>query len=108
MSRTVWEGGDEKGLSFSAPRQRPTSFGEGRLEKGYHKMVPRQSPTQLRVSVPKQVFRLWLSRLLPLPTTPNLLKGPRFLKRLTQVVRTTISAILRNSTEFSWEREFAC
>lgn len=51
---------------------------------------------------PKQAFRLWLSRSPLLPTTPDLLKGPRFLKRLTQVVRTMVSAILHNATEFCW------
>jgi hypothetical protein len=33
------------------------------------------------------------------------LTGPRFLKRMTQLVRTTVTAILRNSIEFSWARE---
>jgi len=34
----------------------------------------------LRLSVPKQAFRTWLSRSLLLPTASDLLKGPCFLK----------------------------
>ena len=42
----------------------------------------------LGLSVPKQACWSWLSRSLLQPTTFDLLRGPCFLKRMTQVVRT--------------------
>ena len=61
----------------------------------------------LRLPVPKQAYRSSLSPSLLLSTTLDLLKVRRFLKRMTQVVRTTVSAILQNSTGFSWEKEIS-